>query len=119
MPNLKLLVLAAPLACTTLPARAVDFQGYETGNKLLAICQFPAIYELSDCIAYVAGSADQAKLHVQGQPQRFCMPEGVSLGQQRDIVLGYLKQHPEKRQQPSGALIWQAMAEAFPCSRQK
>ena len=115
MRNAIYCLVATTVSTFASPVSAADFDGYGTGNKLLATCESTIFYTVSDCLPYIAGAIDMGELDVTGQPKRWCRGPGVSLGQQKDIIIKYLKDHPERRHFPSGALVWQAMREAFPC----
>ena len=73
------------------------------------------------CTAYVAGVMDFLSaagktdiLNEQFQP--VCVPQsGVTLGQLQDIVIKYLREHPEERHEPGVFLVVGAIREAFPC----
>lgn len=48
--------------------------------------------------------------------QRFCTPDNVTNGQMEDIVVKYLKDHPDERHMLAAILVVKAMTKAFPCS---
>ena len=45
----------------------------------------------------------------------FCAPSKITIGQSTDIVLAYLKRHPENRQLPAAEIIATALVEVWPC----
>ncbi len=47
--------------------------------------------------------------------RRSCIPENVTNGQVSDVVIKYLRDHPEERHILAAILVVKAMAEAFPC----
>lgn len=98
-----LIAVAAALLAT--PAHA----GFETGNDLHDWCSSA---RGGPCMGYVAGVADTAEFL---QPNYFCAPTGVELGQMVDVVSSYLVSYPEKRHFPAQGIVMVALAEAFPC----
>jgi hypothetical protein len=51
---------------------------------------------------------------------KLCVPrdKGVSQQQVRDIVVGYLRDHPELRLYSASSIASRALQEAFPCKEQ-
>ena len=49
----------------------------------------------------------------------YCRPEAATVGQVRDVVVAYLKAHPESRHGESIGLIVNALLEAWPCPEVK
>jgi hypothetical protein len=58
-------------------------------------------------------------LHGLGVPSLYrnliCVPQGVTVGQAKDVIVRHLKTHPEKVQQQAGVEAARALQEAFPC----
>jgi hypothetical protein len=46
---------------------------------------------------------------------RFCPNPEVTHGQGHDVLIKFLKDHPEERHYPTAGLFLRAMSEAFPC----
>jgi hypothetical protein len=46
-----------------------------------------------------------------------CIPPEVNVGQLRDVILAYLRDHPSERHARTGDLAVVALAMAFPCAR--
>lgn len=46
-----------------------------------------------------------------------CTPEGVTIGQARDVMCQYLKNNPNSRNQAAASLGWVAFYDAWPCPR--
>jgi hypothetical protein len=91
---------------------------FETGKRLLSFCNSPPLANL--CQGYVEGVADAmdiaqaAKASVGGWTQ--CMPNnGMPSLQAQEIVVAFLRRHPEMLDNAAGALVAQALHEAFPC----
>ena len=109
------LVLAlAGVPMTGASAVTVMRHSYISGNELHMWCQND---NLDPCAAYILGVTDTVSLNGGTTAGwRVCKPlEGVIIGQVRDIIIAFLKAHPEKRHGGAANLVVQALAEAFPC----
>jgi hypothetical protein len=71
------------------------------------------------CLGYVKGLHDMAGFMWSSGRIRpeVCPPSGVSMSQYYDILLKYLKDNPDKRHEPTAALLWEAASASFPCPR--
>ena len=107
--------VAFALIFVAVPARAaipVD------GNRLLDFCE-RTITSVEDagahiaCRNYVIGVVDGFRLSPGGF-KLLVLPDGASGKQLDDIVVKYLKEHPERRHEPGAALILSALLDAFP-----
>jgi Ssp1 endopeptidase immunity protein Rap1a len=109
--RLRALVVAAGLlwpACTFSQAQA----GFQTGNDLYEKCiSPPKTIESAYCIGYVSGVADTLT-------NGTCIPQTATVGQASDIVVKYLREHPEYRHVPASILAAWALLDAFPCKEQ-
>lgn len=87
-----------------------------TGNDLLDSCESKDFKE-AFCLGYITGVTDLDGMDGSVFPERrrSCVAENVSNGQVKDIVVKYLKDHPEERHLLAAILIVKAMAQAFPC----
>lgn len=83
------------------------------GNKLLSLCTGP---KNEQCDIYLSGVAD-AEGAAGKEKAVACIPEAVTGTQLREVVVKYLKAHPEDRQMKAGHLALKAYAEAFACSK--
>ncbi len=91
--------------------------GFENGNALYDECRARnASPNLSHCYSYLEGVVDTSELYrlMVGAPR--CVPDHVTAGQIKDIVLNSLRHHPEKRQQDASQLAIEAIATAFKCA---
>ena len=96
-----------------------------TGNQLLKTCGSDDIEGLA-CVYYVVGWNDafgNATIAQYGLQPNFvsnpimgiCLPIKVTNGQMVDVLLKYLRAHPEKRHEGSWELTAHAMKKAWPC----
>ena len=85
--------------------------GFASGNKIFADCSAPnSSAQRSICLGYIAGMADALEI-----AKLWCPPEGVTVGQTVDIVMKYLREHPEERHLTASGEGGLALAIAFPC----
>ncbi len=91
-----------------------------TGNDLLESCESKGNFEQAFCLGYITGVTDIEGLDSAVYPERrrSCVPENVTNGQARDVVVKYLKDHPEERHLQAAILVAKAMGQAFPCKSQ-
>lgn len=94
------------------------YAGYFDGNMLYERCatkeENPDYYlNISSCRGYIIGVADAYDGY------SFCIPNRVNIGQNSDIVMKYLHDHPEDRHQDAHVLTAYALSVAFPCKKQK
>ena len=79
---------------------------YYSGNKLLEI----AGTDKNAMANYVVGVHDALKIK-----ELFCVPNKVTVGQMADVVVKYLTNNPENRQEQAHYLVRLALTEAWPC----
>jgi hypothetical protein len=114
------LVTAFPVSAQTL-----------TGNELLARCKG----QLSDrrlannenwCEGFLLGFSNGYIVGlIDGAPDAFqkdgnadrslCIPENVTIGQARDVIVRFLEQNPAMRHGTAAYLSFTALSQAFPC----
>jgi Ssp1 endopeptidase immunity protein Rap1a len=87
------------------------------GNKLLAICEGDNDKERGVCMVYIEGVTDEWRfVNYLTEPDKpVCAADAVGK-QLRDVVVNYLKAHPENRNDPAAALITDAITDAWHCS---
>ena len=84
-----------------------DSTGFFSGNDLYDNCTAQSVA----CPAYVAGMAD-ALVH----DGTVCLPQNnVSTKQLVDVVMAYLRAHPERRIYSAASIGDAAFTQAFPC----
>jgi hypothetical protein len=120
MNKLGLIAAMSALLLPT-PGAAEDSGPFLSGDTLFERCTRGDETGDDFCIGYVAGSVDMLiSLQRQGPPgaKQACMPQGVTLGQVRDVVIKYLSDEPQFRKLDAAALVITALEQAFPCSDQ-
>jgi hypothetical protein len=90
-----------------------------TGNEIYEICRLAPAKENGLCLGYVMGVIETWEFardlfKFQHEPP-WCWPDGVDYEQLVDIVTAQLRDHPETRHLSAVLLVWQALAERFPC----
>jgi Rap1a immunity proteins len=109
--------VAATLALATPANAAGSMIGYYyDGNALLQMCVQPlGSIEQASCNGYIVGVADMASGMVSRRGQiGFVVPDGVTIGQLRDVVVRHLTSHPETRHGLATDCVWSALLNAFP-----
>jgi hypothetical protein len=86
------------------------------GNELLDACS-RTDYLRFLCMGYVTGVRDGGELHFGPDVtwRKFCSPSNVLNGQLVDVVVTYLRAHPDRRQVSAQTIVLLAFNEAWPC----
>lgn len=88
------------------------------GNKLYDLCTAQGHPMLEGaCSGYIMGVADDLAGINDVMPTAACLPENVTTEQAHDIVVGFLRDHPEKRHFTAEYLVGIALNGAFPCPK--
>mgnify|MGYP006865009168 CR=1 FL=1 len=90
---------------------------FTDGNELYQSCQDEnAGSSAGYCFGYIFGVIDSLDGPDRGiNGTKFCLREGVTGQQVRDIVKNWLNANPQHRDYISSSLVAVALAEAFPC----
>ena len=119
------------MTCLLLPVSGYGIEGFVSGNILLEKCEDYGIetggnVDTGRCAGYVMGAVDTHDVYVDWgmiKPD-WCLPEtGVmtslngSHGQHPlvQVVVKYMKEHPQDLHQAAGALVAAALKDTFPC----
>jgi hypothetical protein len=111
-----MLPILKPVIFTMLVAAPGGYPSFLNGNKLLALCEGDTGGR-TDCIAYLEGVVDGWRFvnYLADPDTPVCAADAVG-NQLRDVVVNYLKAHPEHRDDPAAALVTDAITEAWHCS---
>jgi hypothetical protein len=92
-----------------------------SGEDFLAVCQYDNNHPPDVCLAYVAGVVGTLALNWSDTGQRICVPDSATVRTTLDLVLQYIKDNPEKRNQKTIFLIAQVTIKKYVCevSKQK
>lgn len=113
--NVGAFAAALSLAC---PLAAEDSSPLKTGNDLLQTCTDTSnLVMITGCIGFISGVSrgTAAALETVNNRQFFCVPLGADNGQLTDIVVKWLRDHPEMRHHDATGLVIVALRGAFPC----
>lgn len=98
-----------------LPADAAESQaaGRVSGSKLYGHCILSSdtegeILKETFCMGYVVGV-------IEGGTYDACLPHGFTFSQAKDIVIGWLRDHPSRRHLNAATLIRDALESLYPC----
>jgi hypothetical protein len=90
-----------------------------TGNQLLPECETTNV---SYCLGEISGfrlGFGFVMNRWQVEPKLMCVPDGVSNGQLRDIVIQYIRENPQTRHESAQFLIVWSLEKAFPCGSRR
>jgi hypothetical protein len=92
------------------PAVAEKISGFVGGNELFESCKSDNVGVQNICRGYIVGVVDAF------DAQRIiCTPENVSADQVRDIVVKWLRDHPENRHLQAATLVKAAIPDSWSC----
>jgi hypothetical protein len=91
--------------------------GFLTGNGLLAACQSTDNGQRGLCIGYIEGVFDTMAISLSylGKDQCPRTMKGVTGKQIGDLVLNYLREHPEDRHTSAARIVSSVIALGFHC----
>lgn len=107
------IALALVIGVLAVTARPAGAQFY-SGNKLNEVCTATDETRilLAACVGYVTGAFDFLVWR-----KGACVPDTVSMAHLTDIVMTYLKEHPEKRELVAAEIVAAVTADTWPCPR--
>jgi hypothetical protein len=85
---------------------------FKNGTQLYQACIAASDVQISFCIGYVMGVSDSPQsLHLT------CSPKEATGKQTVDLVVSYLRDHPDARQYVAAQEVTLALVKAFPCKK--
>jgi hypothetical protein len=87
-------------------------------NELLRDCTHPSpgTFIAGVCLGYLKGAAEMSRLKEKlPKLPPVCIPDALTVGQLRNIVVHYLEEHPEELHYASIVVLKNALDDAFPC----
>lgn len=99
----------------------VTAAAFTTGNELLRDCEPTNALSLH-CLGYINGfrlGFGFVMNRWQIEPKEMCIPDGVTNGQIRDVVLQYIRENPQTSHESSQFLILWSLSKAFPCGSRR
>lgn len=109
--------------CCTISLFGVStvFAQWMDGENLARVCdpgQAGHVFRPGVCSGYIMAAIDlDETLTTRGIISKplFCMPEDVPISRVSTVVTGYLKGHPEKREESAAMLVIDALGSEYPC----
>ena len=118
--RIKTLIMAVLALTVSSAAKAQKTSDIiNSGDDFLAVCQYENNRPADVCLAYVAGVAGTLALNWTDTGQRICIPDNATLRTTLDLVLQYIKDNPEKRNQKTIFLIAQVAIKTYVCEAPK
>jgi hypothetical protein len=115
-PYIKALIIAVLALTISSAAKAQKTSDIiNSGDDFLAVCQYDNNRPPDVCLAYVAGVAGTLALNWSDTGQRICVPDNATLRTTLDLVLQYIKDNPEKRNQKTIFLVAQVTIKKYVC----
>jgi len=92
----------------------------KSGTHWLRKCTSPEVNGQIECAIYVRAIVeyDEMRGTLLKEARFICPEQGLTIGQSREIVLQYLRAHPQDLKLPFVLLAHQGLAAAFPCARE-
>lgn len=100
---------------------AQTWAGFVSGSELLEQCELSeSQFIQGECYGYIAGIADIVGNFKEAgwREKDYCWPtgeNGVTLGQVKEDVVGYLERHRDDLHKSASGLVYLAFVEAYPC----
>jgi hypothetical protein len=117
---IKTLIMAVLALVTSSAAKAQKTSDIiNSGNDFLAVCQYENNRPPDVCLAYIAGVAGTLALNWSDTGQRICVPDNATLRTTLDLVLQFIKDNPEKRDQKTIFLVAQVTIRKYVCEAPK
>ena len=117
---IKILTMAVLALATSSAAKAQKTSDIiNSGNDFLAVCQYENNRPPDVCLAYIAGVAGTLALNWSDTGQRICVPDNATLRTTLDLVLQFIKDNPEKRDQKTIFLVAQVTIKKYVCEAPK
>ena len=90
----------------------------KSGTHWLRKCTSPEANGQIECAIYVRAIVEYDELRgtLLKEARFICPAKGLTIGQSREIVLQYLRAHPQDLNLPFVLLAHQGLAAAFPCA---
>jgi hypothetical protein len=123
----SLFFLMGIVACISLNVAGQANAQALRGDQLLAMLSgessrnVQGIVNKANGMGYLQGLLDGYMVFSTRDPSLkiYCMPaEGLSVSLARDVVIKWLKSHPERLPEQARILVFHALAESFPCKQE-
>ena len=98
------------LACLFVLLFSSPVLSFTNGVELLRDCESEPGVNSGVCYGYIRGIADAGSSNGQ-----YCIPEGVTVKQVKEIVVKFLNKNPEMLNSPTYSLVHGPLLVSFPC----
>lgn len=105
-------LIAALIFVTMSEVKASAFKG---GIDLLANCEDENSLFKALCDGYIVGISDALSGGSDIHGIKACGPDGITTGQVTEIVIEWLRGHPELLHYAAPGLVAEALSKAYPC----
>lgn len=113
---MKQALLMVALVVVQIPVPAHADQDWQSGNGMLELCTDNIDSDTGLCLGRINGlDAGLAFSKMKGSASLVCIPSDVTMSRRRDVLVAYLKEHPDRRQIFWGTLALAAWSSAWPC----
>lgn len=112
--SVRRVLLAVGISSLILSAAQPALAEFQDGNQLLRVCSSNAVQDEAYCAGFMSAAAD-AHRAAPHYANSICLSPDVALGQVRDVVLQYLQNEPQLRHYVAVSIVFEALADAFPC----
>jgi hypothetical protein len=112
-------ILVGLIAASAISAAASGHSDEQkSGTHWLRKCTSPEANGQIECAIYVRAVVEYDELRgtLLKEARFICPAKGLTIGQSREIVLQYLRAHPQDLNLPFVLLAHQGLAAAFPCA---
>lgn len=108
-----MILASLALAQAVIPAPAQS-SVFMTGNTLYEECQRP---NNSNCVGYIMAVSDTLTdgAAMRRGSSNLCVSAGVEITQLVDVVISFLRDHPQHRHASASSIVIYALERAFPC----
>lgn len=114
----KFIVPMVVLSLTVVARQGYASLSFETGNTLYEKCQDNnSMLNSGGCMGYISAIVDDLASDNRINGFHACFSQYMTRGQVLDVVVKWLRDHPESRHLSANGLVARALSEAFPCSR--
>lgn len=107
-------LLMGSLSISSVPGQASSTL---TGADLMEICVSRLSIPQTQCLAFISGvTAGHHALSVGTGKTLYCLPEKADIGKVKRVTVKYLKKNANSLDKDAAALIFQALANTWPCT---
>jgi hypothetical protein len=108
-------IVATAIAASALMLAWESSASFLTGNDLLQFCQDISDSGYGRCLGYIEGVVDSMEAARLSHHMAACVREGVAPSKVHNVVIKYLRDHAETRNQAASGLVVNALSDAWHC----